>query len=225
MIKIKYITPTRLGGLKKQVIKIQISINIEIFLFIIIFILTKQINIYAIFIFFTLIHEISHAVTGIILGLKIKKISIMPFGFKITFKNKKEKEEIEKIIIALSGPVMNLVIMILAIIFKLHTNIIYSNLIIAIFNLIPIYPLDGGRGLKSILNMIMNKQKTNAVINKISNITIILLTAITSILILYIKNIAIIGILAYLWYIVIRENKKFNLLKRAYEIIERNVVS
>ena len=87
-----------------MVVKIQISINIEIFLFIIIFILTKQIDIYAIFIVFTLIHEITHALIGVLLRLKIKNFEIMPFGFRITFKESegKNKTTIKKIIIAIS---------------------------------------------------------------------------------------------------------------------------
>ena len=223
---IKYITPTRLGGLNKRVIKIQISINIEIFLFIIIFIITKQIDIYAIFIISTLIHEISHALTGIVLGLKLKQFCIMPFGFKITFEETGtyKKNDIKKLIIASVGPATNLFIMILAIIFNLHSNIIYANLIIAVFNLIPIYPLDGGRILKSILKMKLNHQQINYIVNKTSKITVIILTAAVSILILYIKNIVILFVLAYLWYIVIRENKRYNLIKKVYNIIEEQNV-
>lgn len=208
-------------------IKIQISIKIEIFLFIILFIITKQINIYAIFIISTLIHEISHAVAGIVLGLTVRKFCIMPFGFKITFEEtgNYKNNAVKKIMIAIAGPTVNILIMAIAIICKLNNNVIYSNLIIALFNLIPIYPLDGGRILKSILNTKKPPQKTNYIINKISNITLIILTAATSILILYVKNIAIIFVLAYLWYIVIKENKRYNLIQKVYDVIEKENIT
>lgn len=200
-------------------IKIKIRINLEIILFVIFFIITKQINIYAVFIAFTLIHEMSHAIAGIMLGLKLKKVEIMPFGFKISFWQNRNK--MKKILVTLAGPGINLIIMGLAIMFKWHVNIIYSNLIIAVFNLIPIYPLDGGRLLKILLSFKYNFKEKNKIVNKVSNLIIIALTGIASIIILYIKNIAILIALAYLWYVVLRENKKYKLIQRVYKTLEK----
>lgn len=163
-------------------------------------------------------------IVGILLGLKLKKITIMPFGFKITFAeyNEKKYKEIKKILVAISGPAINLIIMIIAIALKVHKNIIYSNLIIAIFNLIPIYQLDGGKILESILKIKLEKSKVYTIINKISNISIIILTALSSIMILYLKNIFILFVIIYLWYMVIKENKRYKTIKRMYEMIENN---
>jgi len=111
-----------------------------------------------------------------------------------------------------------------SILLKLHTNIIYTNLIIALFNLMPIYPLDGGRLLKSVLRIRLNNKKAFEFVNKTSNITIIILTIITSILVLYIHNIVMLLVLGYLWYIVIKENKRYKTIKRMYEIIEKHQI-
>lgn len=214
-----------------------INVNLKIFLFAILFYLTKQIEIYALLMFFAFVHEMGHLICGLLLGLKPKSLKIMPLGICIEFSviykdyNKKIKNgnvlAVKKMILALAGPITNVLIIALCIFTKDYTNaiyknIIYANLLIAIFNLIPIYPLDGGRFLKELIHIIKGRKKSLESINFISNACIILLTMSASIGIYYYKNIAIVLIISYLWMLNITENKKYNMKKRIYKIIENS---
>lgn len=209
-------------------------IDLKIFAFIVIFIITRQIKIYSIIMAFAVIHELSHMIVGIILGFKPEQIELNPFGLSLAFKpnyddyNLKIRNanafEVKKIIVALAGPMVNLVIVVIAgIIMKPSETmylIFYANLLIALFNLLPIYPLDGGRILKGILHIIFGKWKAKMLINKISFIITVILTAVSSIAVFYFKNIAIVAIIAYLWLIVLRAD---SLYKK--EIILYNAMS
>ena len=206
----------------------QVKLNFQVFLFIFIYFFTHQIEEYVVTLCFAIIHELGHILAGIMLGLKPKELKIMPFGVNILFEDYRYKKNIEKkkVLISLAGPVTNCIIGL--IVFFLNINIglkeliVYTNFLIMVFNLIPIYPLDGGRILKYLLMIKNSKEKSEYIINKISNFTIILLTALASILILYLKNIAILFIIIYLWIIIIRENKKYNLKAKVYKILQTN---
>ena len=215
------------------------KIDLKIILFLILFYFTKQIEIYAVIILFAVIHEIGHLLAGLALGMKPESIKLMPYGLSISFKlipkdiNKKIGKgnllEIKKIIVAMAGPLTNLMIILII----LHINIdlfsnlivIYANLLIMIFNLIPIYPLDGGRILKGILHILDGKEISEKRINNISFITLIILTFISSIGIYYLKNVAIFFIIIFLWILYISEDiiykkrlKIYNLIKKTIEI-------
>lgn len=216
----------------------KIRLHLKIFIFIAIFIVTRQIEIYASLMLFAILHELGHMLAGILLGFKPNSIEIMPVGLSIGFEskidnyNKKIKKgtllTLKKIIIAASGPITNIIFIILFTfidfsVFNMNRElIVYSNILIAIFNLVPIYPLDGGRIAKGILHILYGREESNEYINKISNICISLLTAVCSIAVLYWKNVAILLILGYLWYLVIIENKKYKNKKEIYNRLKED---
>ena len=214
-------------------------IDLKIFIFLVLFYFTKQIEIYALIMIFAIIHELGHLVAGILMGMKPEKIELMPFGLSVSFKinvneyNKKIKKgnnlEIKKILIALAGPLTNLIIILITYRLKIDIIksmlIIYTNFLIMIFNLLPIYPLDGGRILKGILHISFGKRKSEKYINNISKITVIIITAITSILILYVQNISFILIDIYLWYLIIKEDFIYKKREEIYKkILENNTI-
>lgn len=199
----------------------RIRIDFKILIFLVLFYLTNQIEIYILVMFFSIIHELGHIIMGLILKMKIEMLDIMPCGLCVSFKvndndlyNKIDNKNIlilKKTIIAFAGPFVSICLIILYSNMEIslkNQNVIYSNMLITIFNLIPIYPLDGGRIIKGILHIKFGSTQSIYLTNKISNITMIILTIISSIAIYYFKNISIFLICLFLWGLILKENKK-----------------
>lgn len=111
-----------------------------------------------------MIHELSHCYVGIRKGYKCKEIQLgLLFGSAI-FDNEKSINDKDDILITLAGPLSNLFLWGL---FKMISTIVISNdflspfidqmisfnLVLFIFNMIPVLPMDGGRILKSFLSI------------------------------------------------------------------------
>ena len=144
---------------------------------------------------------------------KTKKLNFVKF-------KESNKDNIKKIIILFMGPISNLIIASVFAILEMPV-IVYINIIIAIFNLLPISPLDGGQILNRILRIIYGNKEAYRITNSLNTIIMSVITAISSILILYLKNISIVIILIFMWYLVFKENQKYNEIQKYFKCVHK----
>ena len=154
-----------------------------------------------------IIHEASHILTALFLKVKLDKIEILPFGVTMRIHSHYIKTPKDEIIIAIAGPLSNIIMCLFSLGLKNHGIIsddltkflIMANLGIALINIIPALPLDGGRIMKAALTIRWGYVKSfnfTMIITKIS-ISIIILTG--TIIIIYTKfNFSILLIGAFL---------------------------
>ena len=115
-----------------------------------------------------LLHELGHCVVALRFGVSITSITLYPFG-GIAFLTEIPREPAREILIAIAGPVVNFLIaagLFVGVVFLApgHTlqisalsgtdllrGLFSVNLMLGLFNLVPAYPMDGGRILRGIL--------------------------------------------------------------------------
>lgn len=126
-------------------------------------------NNYKFFIFIAL-HEIGHLICGVICGYNVKKLTLLPFGFSLCFKEVFIRPR-DNVIISLFGPITNLIFFAMFYLINIlyPSNIIedlmYINLTLLVFNMIPVGFLDGGRVLKELITMYISFYLGNLIIN------------------------------------------------------------
>lgn len=169
----------------------------------------------------TTIHELSHIMVSKAYGAKLQKVIIYPIGEMAIIGDMLLIKSIKRMVIILAGPIVNIVLGFILLNFSHNEHIKFistANFCIGLFNIMPIYPLDGGRLMHTLFSDIIGVLNSNDLILKISKVFIIIIIMLGIIqVVLYPYNISLICIGLYLQSNIKKE--EFNLCLNFFEVI------
>lgn len=109
------------------------------------------------------IHELGHVIAARGFGVTVRSIQMLPFGGVAVMEDTGYLTAGREMIISLAGPLQN--VLLIGISWILHLlglwdgpflfYFIEANLLIALFNLLPILPLDGGKIVQSLCSIVL----------------------------------------------------------------------
>lgn len=126
------------------------------------------------------LHEFGHALTARLFGIKTKDITLLPIGGVARLESMPEDPK-EELLVAAAGPAVNVVIAaglfsglllsgffsqpmsITPMLNNFWVQLLIANITLVLFNLIPAFPMDGGRLLRSILALVMDHLKATRI--------------------------------------------------------------
>jgi stage IV sporulation protein FB len=181
--------------------------------------------------FIVVMHEMVHYITARHYGFTGFDIELMAVGAVLKFRDLDDATPKEDLIISISGPVSNIA---LAVIFYfIYRNSLNSNMYmlfagnfsIGVFNLIPAFPLDGGRILRDLLNFKFTYKKSNKIMIIVSIIIGIFLIFCCMLLFFRVSTNFTIGIIGIFIIVAsLKENERIsyiimgNIVKKKYKL-------
>lgn len=147
------------------------------------------------------LHEFGHALTARRYGIKTEDIILLPIGGVARLRNMPEKP-MHELIVAIMGPMVNVIIA--AVLMVILSQILpmpiwdagflelvrfgswssflpllmISNIMLVVFNMIPAFPMDGGRVFRALLSMRFGKLKATRIASITGQIICVLLIAV-----------------------------------------------
>jgi len=137
--------------LKNKIQRFPLSIHPAFFFVLIYCVFFGKLQAFATITILALIHEAGHAIVALRYGYKLKRVRLLPFGAELCGQDL--FLPLHEIRIALAGPITNFGICLICVALMWVWPAAYSNLklvfdcslSLALFNLLPFFPLDGGR--------------------------------------------------------------------------------
>lgn len=135
------------------------------------FILTKNISTFLLFTFVVLTHEYGHYLVAKKCGYKLDSFIIAPYGVNLNYKEMAFDSK-DEILIALAGPLVNIILSFLVVslwwilsnLYNYTSDFVNQSLMLGLFNLLPCYPLDGGRIFIGLISQNMERKKAVKII-------------------------------------------------------------
>jgi Zn-dependent protease len=132
-------------------------------------------------------HELGHSLTARRFGIGVRRILLMPIGGMAEF-DSIPRQPSRELLITLAGPAVNFVLAALlwAVVpfpagwtptalpyslAELGREIVLVNLVMGVFNLVPVFPMDGGRILRALLTRKMDFVRATDVAVRVSRVT------------------------------------------------------
>lgn len=137
-----------------------------------------------------LMHELGHALTAKNFSIKTKDITLLPIGGLARLERLPEKPS-EELMVAFAGPFVNIVLAFITSMFitlpntseemvaqlengvnagNFFLNFYLVNIVLAVFNLIPAFPMDGGRVLRAILSYKLERHHATKIAARIGQV-------------------------------------------------------
>ena len=132
------------------------------------------------------LHELGHALTARFFHISTKKITLLPIGGVASLEKIPEKPQ-QELLVSIAGPLVNVLIALVLVLFipfqyymgldavnleaqlatpSLETLLFFlcmANIMLVVFNLIPAFPMDGGRVLRALLAIFMGRLKATEI--------------------------------------------------------------
>lgn len=163
-----------------------ISINIHVTFFLLLLLVlpggVKWVFLVTAIFFFVTVHELCHSLVAKHFGITVREITLLPIGGVSSMTKMPEKPS-QEFLISLAGPLSNIAVILIfyfplkyllgldVLLHPLSTAtwqltfayVYWINLILAGFNLLPAFPMDGGRILRALLATRMGYQKATKI--------------------------------------------------------------